>query len=284
MLDCLSGRVAGGSFMASAVDGLAQASKSDSPLIAGIDRWIYVFMAALFVVTTLVGFIPDSLEKIAAVEAGQRAAFPPVLHIHAVFMGSWLLLLLAQTTLMATGNAKHHQKLGIASFLLAPAILLTGIVLVPTMFGQVWDAVAAAPPEKMDELRGGLAIRTNIILLQFRAGLLFALCVILALRARRVDSGFHKRMIILATLIPLPASIDRISWLPHTMPETALSADLYTLLWLSPMFVWDLFRLGRVHRAYIVWFSLWLPTSIAVQFLWGSSWWQATAPSLLGYS
>lgn len=255
-----------------------------SPLIAAIDRWIYVFMAALFVVTTLAGFIPDSLGKIALVEAGQRAPFPPVMHVHAVLMGSWLMLLLTQTTLMATGNAKYHKKLGIASFLLAPAIILTGLVLVPTMYGQVWDATAAAPPEMKEKLRGGLAVRTDIMLLQFRAGLLFATCVVLALRARRLDSGFHKRMIILATLVPLPASIDRITWLHHTMPVSPLSADLYTLVWLSPMFVWDLFRLGRVHRAYIVWFALWLPASIAVQLLWGSDWWQATAPGLLGFS
>ena len=270
--------------MASAADSLAQASTTDSPLVGLIDRWIYVFMAGLFVATTLAGFIPDSLVKIAAVEAGQRAPFPPVLHVHAVLMGSWLMLLLAQTTLMATGNSRHHQKLGIASFLLAPAIIVTGLVLVPTMYAQLWNATAAAPPEMKEELRGGLAVRTDIMLLQLRAGLLFATCVVLALRARRVDSGFHKRMIILATLVPLPASIDRIIWLPHTMPQSPLSADLYTLLWLSPMFVWDLFRLGRVHRAYIVWFALWLPASIAVQLLWGSDWWQATAPRLLGFS
>ena len=264
--------------------GLAQASKSDSLLIAAIDRWIYVLMAALFVVTTLIGFIPDSLEKIAAVDAGQRPPFPPVLHVHAVLMGSWLMLLLAQTTLMATGNSRHHQKLGIASFLLAPAIIVSGIVLVPTIYAQVWNAVAAAPPETMEQLRGNLANRTNVILLQSRAGLVFALCVVLALRARRVDSGFHKRMIILATLTPLGAAINRITWLPSTMPESPLFGDIFTLSLLLPMFAWDLFRLGRVHRAYIVWFALWLSASAVVHLLWGTNWWQATAPGLIGFS
>ena len=270
--------------MASAADSLAQASRTGSPLVGLIDRWIYVFMAGLFVATTLAGFIPDSLVKIAAVEAGQRPPFPPVLHVHAVLMGSWLMLLLAQTTLMATGNSRHHQKLGIASFLLAPAIIVSGIVLVPTIYAQVWDAVAAAPPERLEELRGNLARRTNVILLQSRAGLVFALCVVLALRARRVDSGFHKRMIILATLTPLGAAINRITWLPSTMPESPLFGDIFTLLLLLPMFAWDLFRLGRVHRAYIVWFALWLSASVAVHLLWGTSWWQTTAPGLIGFS
>lgn len=241
-------------------------------------------MAALFVVTTLVGFIPDSLTKIALVEAGKRAPFPPVLHIHAVLMGSWLLLLLAQTTLMATGNAAHHKKLGILSFLLAPMIILTGLVLVPTIYGQVWAAVQSSPPEMAAELNSKLTFRNNVMLMQLRAGVLFALFVVLALRARRMDSGFHKRMIILATVIPLPASIDRILWLPHTLPESALSADLYTLLWISPMFMWDLFRLQRVHRAYVVWFSFWLPAAVVMQMLWGGDWWQSVAPQLVGFA
>ena len=194
------------------------------------------------------------------------------------------MLLLTQTTLMATGNSRHHQKLGIASFVLAPVIILTGIVLVPTIYGQLWDALASAPPEMKDELREGLAGRTNVVLLQSRAGLLFAIFVILALRARRIDSSFHKRMIVIATMIPLTASINRITWLPSTMPASPLSLDIYILLLLSPMFVWDLFRLGRVHRAYIVCFALWLPASVAVHLLWGSAWWQSTAPGLLGFS
>ena len=71
-----------------------------------IDRWIYVGTAASFIVITLTGFIPDSLMKIAAVQAGVRPPFPLVLHLHALLMGSFLVFLLAQTTLMATGRGE----------------------------------------------------------------------------------------------------------------------------------------------------------------------------------
>jgi hypothetical protein len=268
--------------MASTADGVFHPETKSLAVV--IDRWIYVFMAALFVVTTLVGFIPDSLFKIGLVEAGKRPPFPLILHIHAVLMGSWLMLLLAQTTLMATGNTAHHQKLGILSFLLAPLIILSGFVLSPTMYGQVWDAAQSPPPGMDAELTAGLTHVTNILLIQFRAGALFALFVFLALRARRTDSGFHKRMIILATVIPMPASIDRVQWLPTSLPESALSPDLYTLLWVSPMFLWDLFCLRRVHRVYWVWLAFWLPATLALQSLWGTEWWQSTAPGLLGFS
>ncbi|WP_204274332.1 hypothetical protein, partial [Klebsiella aerogenes] len=54
-----------------------------------VDRWIYVFMATLFVAVVLIGFVPDSLGKLSAVRLGQRPPFPAILHVHAVLMGSW---------------------------------------------------------------------------------------------------------------------------------------------------------------------------------------------------
>lgn len=91
-----------------------------------LDRWIYVFTAASFIVITLTGFIPDSLRKIAAVQAGERPPFPLILHMHAVLMGSFLMFLLAQTTLMATGRGNLHRRLGIAAFALAAVFVVVG--------------------------------------------------------------------------------------------------------------------------------------------------------------
>src|SRR5947209_20380625 len=65
-----------------------------------IDRWIYVFMAAWFIVIVLVGFIPDAMMKVAMVKAGARPPFQLVLIIHAVLMESFLLLLVARPSLL----------------------------------------------------------------------------------------------------------------------------------------------------------------------------------------
>lgn len=269
--------------MASAAGPVSAGDPGVARWVAAIDKWIFVFMALLFVVTTLVGFVPDSLMKIGAVRAGARPPFPPILHVHAVLMGSWLLLLLTQATLMATGLRANHMRLGLAALVLAPAIVLTGLVLVPTMYGQLVTALASASPEQAADIRAAMATRANIVLIQLRAGMLFGILVYLGLRARTADSGFHKRMMFLATLMPLPASIDRITFIPGTFPASPLSADLYSLLLLSPLFFWDLYRQGRVLSAYRVWFALWLVPTIAVNALWGTAWWQATAPRLLGY-
>ena len=82
---------------------------SGTPRAHGLDRWIFVATAILYIVIVLVGFIPDSLIKIEMVRAGLRAPFPPILHAHAVLMGSFLLFLLAQTWLVATGRTARHR-------------------------------------------------------------------------------------------------------------------------------------------------------------------------------
>ena len=82
---------------------------SGTPRAHAIDRWIFVFMAAWFIAIVLAGFIPDSIEKVAAVQAGQRPPFPLVLHMHAVVMGSFLLMLLAQTVTDGDGPMRASQ-------------------------------------------------------------------------------------------------------------------------------------------------------------------------------
>ncbi len=241
-----------------------------------------MFTAASFIAIVLAGFIPDSLAKIAAVEAGERPPFPLVLHLHAVLMGAFLLLLLAQTTLVATGRCGLHRQLGLMSIILVPALVVVGLILVPATYHGLWSAAQAAPPQARASIEQGIHIWENIMLLQIRIGILFPLFIIIALKARGVNAGLHKRMMILATAVPLPAGIDRIPWLPKTLPDSPLSADLYVLLAISPMFIWDIVRNRYVHRAYWIWLILCLPLTIAVHALWDTEWWHAAARHLMG--
>jgi hypothetical protein len=255
---------------------------SGTPRAHAVDRWIFVFMAAWFIAIVLAGFVPSSLMKIEMVRSGMRPAFPLIMHLHALLMGSFLLLLFAQSWLMATGAGAYHMRLGILSMVLAPAIVIVGFILAPTMYHQVWESLQAAPPEARERLQRALARSENIKLVQIRVGLLFPLFLAIALRARRRDPGLHKRMMFLATAIPLPAGIDRIPWLSHTLPASPLSADLYVLLAVAPMFLWDVIRNRRIHRAYWIWLACALPFTIAVHLLWDTPWWHATARQMLG--
>jgi len=256
--------------------------RSDSTLTNAIDRWIYVFMAAFFIVITLTGFIPDSLAKVAAIEAGERPPFPLVLHVHSILMGSFLLLLLAQTTLAATGRLHYHRRLGVAAVVLAPAIVVAGFILVPTMYHQIWDGMQAAPTEAQAGIQALLRLFDNIMLVQIRVGVLFSLLILIALIVRKSDSGLHKRMMFLAIAPALPAAFDRITWLPHTLPESPISPDLYILFAVAPMFIWDLVRTRSIHKAYWIWLAFMVPSSILIHSLWDTDWWHATAPRLVG--
>jgi hypothetical protein len=256
---------------------------SGTPRAHSIDRWIYVFTAASFVVIVLAGFIPSSMAKIAAVQAGERPPFPLLMHMHALLMGSFLLLLLAQKTLVAVGRCDLHRRLGLLSMVIAPALVVVGFLLIRLNFDSLWNALQAAPPgAARDKLETGLEITNNIKLLQMRIGIVFPLFLVIALRARGKDAGLHKRMMILATAMTLPAGIDRIPWLPATFPDSALSADFYTLLAISPMFVWDVVRNKSVHRAYWIWLGVNIPFAIAVHGLWGTEAWQRFVPAMMG--
>ncbi len=246
-----------------------------SGAVAFIDRWKFVFTAAFILVTVLVGFIPDSMRLVAEVEAGMAPRFPLVLHAHAVLTGSWILLLLAQATLMATGARNGHMQLGVVSFLLAPAVLIAGFLLVPTRRAQLAEMIANAPPEIAVRLQTEVVpFVNNIMLLQVRVGVLFAILVALALYFRKRDSATHKRLMVLATIVPLPAAIDRMTFLPHTLPDSPLTAEIYPLVVIAPLFLWDLYRRGAVQKAYWIWIALVLPSAIVTSLLWSNPTWQ----------
>lgn len=266
--------------MATQAQSLAHGTEVPS-LTAFIDRWIYVFMAVLLIVTVLVGFVPDSIGKIAAVQAGERPPFPLAMHVHAVLMGSWLLMLLSQTTLMATGRRGMHMQLGLASMVLAPMLVAAGIVLVPTNLQSMIEFGEGGTPEIQAMVRGFVHDMTNIALIQLRVAICFLALVFLALRARKRDNELHKRLIILATIVPMPAALDRMTFLYHSMPDSPLTVDLWPLFCIAPMFLWDLYRRKNVHRAYWIYAALMVPTGIVLNLLWDSPWWFSVAPGFL---
>lgn len=255
---------------------------SGTPRAHAIDRWIYVFMAALLIVVTLTGFIPDSIEMVSAVRAGTRPPLPPIMHVHAVLMASFLLLLLAQTVLVATGRCAVHRRLGLVAMVLAPALVIVGLILAPTMYHQTWDALQTAPAEARERLLTILTRKENILLFQLRIGTMFALFLTIGLLARGRNAGLHKRMMILATVMALPAGIDRIPWLPTTLPASPVATDLWILLVVSPMFLWDVIRNRRVHEAYWIWLGVNVPVALLLYTAWDKPWWHVTARSIMG--
>jgi len=241
-----------------------------------------VFMAVWFITIVLVGFVPDSLDKVAAVRAGTRPPLPLAMHVHAVLMGSFMLLLLAQTGLAATGRIDRHRSLGRVGLVLVPALIVAGFVLAASNYHMALELSQSGPPALRERMATRVLHLDNILLLQLRIGLLFGLFIWVGLRARGRDAGLHKRMMFLATAATLPAAIDRMGWLPTTLPASPLTTDLYVLLAVAPLFLWDIFRNRAVHRAWRTWLPVYAVASVAVILLWDAPAWHRAAHAIMG--
>ena len=120
---------------------------SGTPRAGFVDRWIYVFTAVSFIVIVLTGFIPEfAPENLAMIKAHQRPPYSVVADLHAVVMGSFLLLLLAQTVLVATGRTDLHRRFGLAGMVLAPALVIVGSILAAADYHGVWQGAHFGPP------------------------------------------------------------------------------------------------------------------------------------------
>lgn len=245
-----------------------------------LDRWIFVAMALWYIAITLAGFIPSSLAKLKSVGSGMRPDLPFELHIHATVMGAFLCMLLVQSWLMAIGRRSCQARLGIAGAGLAVAVVVSAIVMIPAVYHQTWDAMQAATPAAKAKLQASLARSEGLLARQISLGILFSLFMTIALRARRGDPGLHKRLIFLATGIGISAGFSRIPWLPITPSLTA--ADIYTLAAIAPMFLWDVVRNHRIHRAYWIWLGGCLPFVVTVHHLFEATWWHQIARQIMG--
>lgn len=245
-----------------------------------VDRWMYVFTAGLFLAAVLAGFVPSSFRQIEALEAGRRLPFPPILHVHAVLMGSWIMLLLAQSLLMATNRSDYHKQLGLLAFVLAPALVIAGIVLVQTTRIATAHAILDGPAVLAEALRPGFERALNNTLTQLRIGVMFVTMIGIGICARRRDPELHKRLMFLGTAPAVAAGLDRIRWLPAI--EQPFRAEFWPLCVLAPMLLWDVYRTGKLHRAYVIYLALAVVCGLPVHMLWGTAWWRETALATFG--
>ncbi len=214
------------------------------------DRWFYLFLALLFVATAVTGFAPNSV----AILSGDLLSPPLVVHLHAATMAAWLILLLAQVSLIAMGRNQWHFTLGLASFVLAPLLVIM----------MIWVATA-----RYNSDFHGTAMLFN----QCRRILLFSLFFGWAITLRIKDPESHKRLVLLATLVLLDAAFFRMSWLPtfasqNFSDDNIIHAHSWQLMLLVPALLYDYFRLGRVHPVHKVGLGLLIVTAMVASLLW----------------
>jgi len=251
---------------------------------------IYVFMAVFFIATAIASFAPTSLRLITRVWSGELPPPPFVVHFHAVSMTSWLLLLLAQSSLAFRNRLDVHRKLGVLSLILAPCILVSmygmdlyGLETFRTETNVL--AISETPPEQVAQMRRYIA---SILLIHGSSYFLFPAFFVWAILVRRTDNETHRRLMILATLVLMIPGLGRLLSVTNVLPDFGLSLldarHFYLLILIAPALIYDLIKRRMLHRSYVIGMTLLISWMIIGRLLWTSPWWLENAPALLGVS
>lgn len=155
----------------------------------------------------------------------------PIVHVHAAAFTGWIVLLVIQSSLAASGRIALHRRLGIFGLVLAPCIVILGVLVANEMLKRTWNA-----PPSFD----GKAIYA-VALSQVLG---FAVPVALALGLRR-KPAFHKRFILIGTIAMMTAAFGR--WPLHFLLHKPLPAMLATFSLLLMLIAYDLLSMRRVH-------------------------------------
>jgi hypothetical protein len=141
---------------------------------------------------------------------------PPVVHLHAVVMVTWMVLLVTQAGLVSAGNVKLHRSLGTWGIAHATVVVLTGLSI------QLIAARAG-----MD---AGRDTGTDGLYLGLLAAPGFAIMFTLAIRNTRRPE-IHKRMILFAMLPVLPPGVNRFWANALGLDDPIPTFWLYLTLW-----------------------------------------------------
>jgi hypothetical protein len=203
-------------------------------------RRFYVAIALLLFAMVLVGFWPTYFGTF----LGERMARPWVMDLHGAVFTGWMVLLLAQVTLVATGRVRIHRVLGAVGIAYAALVLFLGLIV---------SFVAPAA-----HVRGGawtMDTAAGFLLLPLVDMVLFAAFVGAAIAYRR-RVEIHKRLMLATTVVLVFPAVAR---MPFESPVVIF------FVWLAPLFAamaFDLLTQRRVHPVHYI-----SVTVLAVAFL-----------------
>jgi len=194
------------------------------------ERRFYVGAALGVVVIVLAGFSidVDLLRDMSGLSA--------LVRLHGLVMFGWIALFVTQTVLVARHRVDLHRRLGIFGAVLAAVVVIADTATALVAFrlgGQHLPPGMPAPPF--------LAVAWFDLLT-------FAILVSAGIALRRTSS-WHKRLMLLATILVLDAALARfISVYTSWRLDSSIARDLLILLCVAI----DTWRYRRLHPAFIV--------------------------------
>jgi len=191
------------------------------------DDYFFTGMSLLVLGTVFLGFARSYF-----LAGTVRAHLPSaIIHVHAVVFSSWILLFVAQTTLVSIGRIGWHKKLGILGIILACLLVLLGTLAIIDATRRHFTPPGLTPGMFLAVDLGEMAA--------------FGFLVGWGIRARR-DGAAHKRLILLGTLVTLFAAVNRwpFAFIHQIPPSTEFVIDAFLLF----IIAFDLVTRRKIHR------------------------------------
>ncbi len=199
-------------------------------------RWYFAAIALVMLLVATAAFLPSIAQP-----AGRRAPLSLLAAVHGIVFFTWLLIFLAQTSLVASRHIGWHKRLGIAS-----------IAVFAMMPPLAWATTLAMVRRGVD-LSGDLSVAigndvaATAVFPMFNT-LIFAVLVVAALSYRHRPE-IHQRLMLFANIELMPAP------LTHLIGHSPVLAGMPGAIVMVPLTLFvlgaiagDLLRGSHVHR------------------------------------
>lgn len=217
-----------------------------------VHHWFYISVALFVIVISMVGFGPSIIDQ------SRRNASPsPLVIVHTIAAGAWLLLFLTQVTLVATKRIAVHRRLGLVGAVFAVIMIVLVYLVSIEEFRRGYDLSSDLtrvfiPPGLPLAFPGEALYVPLVVVLNFGvlvgAGLWW-----------RHRPDIHKRLMLLAVLgLAREPILHVVGHLTRYWPALQGSGNildpLITILLLSVSAIYDRASQGRIHPV-----SVWVP-------------------------
>jgi hypothetical protein len=197
------------------------------------DHRFFSAMAIVSSLTIVAGFFNTYGPKVMTGEP----ELPNIIHVHALVFTSWLIVFVAQTTLVLGGRTDLHRRLGAASMVLAGLMLIVGVT---TAISAARLGHRGIPGVEFSDVEG-------FLLLNLAAISVFGILVAAAWYFRR-NAQIHKRLMLMAATGALVGpGVSRLPFFSGNTPAIAML--VLAFLFAGPAH--DLITRRRIHPAYI---------------------------------
>jgi hypothetical protein len=199
-----------------------------------IENFFFVGMSLLILAAVFLGFAQTFyLRGILTIPSWKAFAAPPLpllVQFHGAIFSSWIVLLVAQTSLIATDRADVHRRLGLVGFGLACLLVLVGLAVTCETLAR--QHALGDPKLRFPFLQAvDMTVFSTLIYLGYR---------------QRFHPAAHKRLMLIATITLLDAAFVR--W-PVLIVGNFLIAEMCCYALVALLAGYDLWSAGRIQRA-----------------------------------